>query len=97
MRDDDVYTDFQRRVRAVVAAIPSGEVMTYGEVAEEAGYPGAARAVGTTMRDCSRDVPWWRVVRANGALASQRPSEQAKRLRREDVLIVENTVVGLRT
>src|SRR4051812_35091780 len=38
--------DFEPAVEAVLVAIPAGEVMTYGEVAAEAGFPGAARAVG---------------------------------------------------
>lgn len=90
--DDDGYTDFQRNVRAVVARIASGEVMTYGEVAQEAGYPGAARAVGTTMRERSSGLPWWRVVRSSGELASERPVEQAKRLGAEGVRVIDNVV-----
>ena len=38
--------DFETRVREVVAALGPGQVMSYGEVAVEAGHPGAARAVG---------------------------------------------------
>src|SRR5437660_905249 len=37
-------TDFQQRVLCAVREIPWGELLTYGEVAEEAGRPGAARA-----------------------------------------------------
>lgn len=42
-------TDFQKRVYAVVRSIPRGETMTYGQVAELAKSPGAARAVGRAM------------------------------------------------
>ena len=42
-------TEFQRRVREVVRSIPWGETLTYGEVANLAGSPGAARAVGGVM------------------------------------------------
>ena len=45
----------------------SGEVVTYGEVAEEAGHPGAARAVGNVIAS-SEDLPWWRVVTSTGRL-----------------------------
>ena len=62
-------TDFTRRVLATVRRIPAGRVATYGDVAEVAGRPGAARAVGNIMRDCgARDVPCHRVVAAAGRL-----------------------------
>ena len=52
---DDVTIDlsgrtlFQRKVLQACRAIPWGTTRTYGELAEEAGYPGAARAVGSVM------------------------------------------------
>jgi len=53
----------------VVANIPAGEVMTYGQVAEAVGRPGAARAVGNVMsRNFNPDIPCHRVVRAGGKL-----------------------------
>ena len=61
-------TPFARKVYAVVAKIPRGQVRTYGQVAAAAGRPGAARAVGTLMslnRD-TKKVPCHRVVRADG-------------------------------
>jgi O-6-methylguanine DNA methyltransferase len=62
-------TDFSSRVLSVVRRIPVGCVATYGDVADLAGRPGAARAVGNIMRDCrSRDVPCHRVVAAAGRL-----------------------------
>lgn len=59
---------FTQKVYAVVAKIPRGSVMTYGEVARRAGRSGAARAVGNIMHhnpDTKR-VPCHRVVRADG-------------------------------
>lgn len=50
------------KVRRVVAKIPRGKVMTYGDVALAAGMPGAARSVGYAMRALGRDVPWQRVL-----------------------------------
>ena len=50
---------------AVVEAIPSGRVMTYGDVAAAIGSR-AARAVGQTMAYYGSDLPWWRVIRASG-------------------------------
>jgi alkylated DNA nucleotide flippase Atl1 len=57
--------DFIGRVLDVVAAIPPGKVMSYGDVAATLGSR-AARAVGTVMAHYGGDVPWWRVVRASG-------------------------------
>lgn len=57
--------DFISRVLDVVADIPSGRVMTYGDVAAALGSR-AARAVGTVMAHYGGEVPWWRVVRASG-------------------------------
>jgi methylated-DNA-protein-cysteine methyltransferase-like protein len=54
-------------VVAVVAALPSGEVLTYAEVAAEAGHPGAGQAVASVLRRVP-GLPWWRVVPADGRL-----------------------------
>jgi methylated-DNA-protein-cysteine methyltransferase-like protein len=52
-----------REFYAVVRRIPRGRVATYGQVAELAGHPGAARAVGAAMRaSTGRGLPWQRVV-----------------------------------
>lgn len=60
-------TKFADIVRDVVRSIPKGEIRTYKEVAAAAGHPGAARAVGTIMKN-NRDetVPCHRVVRSDG-------------------------------
>jgi methylated-DNA-protein-cysteine methyltransferase related protein len=59
--------------------------MTYGEIAREAGYPGAARAVGTLLARSGGMLPWWRVVNASGRLIPGHESEHAKRLRAEGI------------
>ena len=48
--------------RAVVRNIPRGKVMTYAEVASQAGYPAGARQVVWALKGCGPDVPWHRVV-----------------------------------
>jgi O-6-methylguanine DNA methyltransferase len=89
-----VATEFQRRVIAVVRRIPPGHVATYGDIAELAGAPRAARAVGTVMRDC-RDpsVPCHRVIGAAGALGGYGGSLQVKR----ELLRAEGLDVGVRS
>ncbi len=59
---------FRDEVLRVVARIPKGSVMTYKDVAELAGHPGAARAVGTIMISNYDDhVPCHRVVCSDGS------------------------------
>lgn len=72
---------FSQDVLEVVRGIPRGEVMTYGEVAGMAGYPGAARAVGSLMkRNTDPDIPCHRVIRADGRPGEyNRGGESAKR------------------
>jgi methylated-DNA-protein-cysteine methyltransferase-like protein len=77
---------FEGLVRAVVLAIRPGELLTYGEVAEEAGFPGAARAVGRVMAT-SEGLPWWRIVASNGRLVPGHEAEQGRRLRAEGVTV----------
>jgi methylated-DNA-protein-cysteine methyltransferase-like protein len=85
---------FEDRVIEVIRQIPVGEVMTYGEVAADAGHPGAARAVGNLLRVTAEDVPWWRVVGAGGRLVSPDPTEQAGRLGEEGWLIRSRRLAG---
>lgn len=61
------YPEYAERVLEVTELIPPGRVMTYGDIAEwlEEGGP---RQVGRVMALYGGAVPWWRVVRADGAL-----------------------------
>ena len=68
--------DFVDHVLEVVRSIPSGRVMTYGDVAAVLGSRGA-RAVGTVMAKHGSTAPWWRVVRAGG-LAPQGLESRAR-------------------
>jgi methylated-DNA-protein-cysteine methyltransferase-like protein len=79
-------TEFERCVRAALHRLRPGDVATYGEIAEEAGYPGAARAVGRIMATCD-GLPWWRVVAADGRLVPGHEREQTRRLRAEGVIL----------
>jgi methylated-DNA-protein-cysteine methyltransferase-like protein len=83
--------DFESTVAAVIRSLRRGEVVTYGEVASEAGRPGAARAVGNVLARRG-DLPWWRVVAANGRLVPGHEAEHAELLGREGVAIVDGRV-----
>lgn len=69
MDDHKQSFSFADRVRAVVKMIPRGKMMSYGEVAAAVGAPGAARAVGTIMKEnYDPTVPCHRVIRSDGTL-----------------------------
>ena len=85
-------TEFARAVRDVVAALPAGTIVSYGEVAVEAGRPGAARAVGRVLRVDGDGLPWWRVVPASGRLAPHLADRQAAALKAEGVAVVDGRV-----
>ncbi|MCL1600393.1 MAG: MGMT family protein [Actinomycetia bacterium] len=82
---------FEDAVVEIVDSIPSGETSTYGEVAEEAGFPGAARAVGNIMRTVP-GLPWWRVITTTGRLVPGLETEHTQRLRSEGVLVKNGRV-----
>lgn len=84
-------TDFERAVTAVISSLQPGDVVTYGEVAAEAGFPGAARAVGTVLRT-TEGLPWWRVVGSGGRIRTAVEDRQAARLADEGVLVVDGKV-----
>lgn len=85
-------TDRDRRFEAVIAALGTGEVTTYGDVAETAGYPGRARAVGHLLATSDGELPWWRVVNAAGRLVPGNEREHAELLRAEGVTVVDGRV-----
>jgi len=68
--DRAAATEFETAVYGIVAGIPAGATMTYGEVAERAGRPGAARAVGAAMAKnrFAPMIPCHRVVGSDGSL-----------------------------
>jgi methylated-DNA-protein-cysteine methyltransferase-like protein len=76
---------FEDEVLRALAQLQPGEVVTYGEIAREAGYPGAARAVGALLARGDPTLPWWRVVTSAGRLVPGWETEQAALLRAEGV------------
>jgi len=64
---------FSERVQALVAQIPEGRVMTYGQIAGICGNANAARIVGGIAHFGNPDIPWQRVVNKQGGLASGYP------------------------
>ena len=84
----------EERVYMVLAAVPPGTVVTYGQVAELAGLPRAARMVGRMLGNLPRgtDLPWHRVINASGkiSLAEDSPSFKLQKTRLQDEGVVLN-------
>jgi methylated-DNA-protein-cysteine methyltransferase related protein len=83
--------EFTESVVRTLRRVRAGEVVTYGEVAEESGFPGAARAVGGVLATVD-GLPWWRVVTSTGRLVPGHEAEQARRLGTEGVEVVDGRV-----
>ncbi len=92
--DRSSWTDFERDVAAVLDRLQPGDLVTYGEVAAEAGHPGAARAVGGVLRGSGGNFAWWRVVSAGGRLVPGHEAEQTRRLRAEGVTVADGRIRG---
>jgi methylated-DNA-[protein]-cysteine S-methyltransferase len=88
---------FSDIVRKVVRGIPRGQVLSYAQVAKLAGSPGAARAVGTVMKqNFDETVPCHRVVKSNGEVGDYNRggrAAKASRLREEGAVFVSETKV----
>lgn len=75
---------FDEQVLRVVERIPPGRLMSYGDVAEYLGS-GGPRQVGQVMARGTGDLPWWRVVRADGSPPPGLEAECLRRWRDEQV------------
>lgn len=88
-------TPFTAEVVRVLKSIPEGVVVTYGQVAQMAGSPRAARQVVRILHSMSEkhDLPWHRVVNAKGEINvpnDESKVEQRRRLREEGILLTED-------
>ncbi|MGO1616536.1 MAG: MGMT family protein [Oceanisphaera sp.] len=93
-------TDHARTILHLVSLIPYGCVVSYGQVADLAGLPGRARLVGHTLRrHDTEQLPWHRVVAANGRLSLPKGShaliEQRQRLISEGITFKGDAISGL--
>jgi len=85
--------NFRQQVYALVAQIPKGRVMTYGQIAALCGRPLAARIVGGIAHWGDPDLPWQRVIMKDGSLAPGFPGGtegHAQVLRAECVAVDDN-------
>jgi methylated-DNA-protein-cysteine methyltransferase-like protein len=84
---------YRERVFEIVRRIPTGRVMTYGQLAEILGEGYTARTVGFVMHSADQTVPWQRVINAQGACSTGRvivpPDLQQRMLVSEGVVFNE--------
>jgi methylated-DNA-protein-cysteine methyltransferase-like protein len=80
-------SDFER-VYAVVRRIPRGKVATYGQTARLLDWPHGARTVGWALRALppGSDVPWHRVVNAQGRISIDDAARQRRLLEAEGII-----------
>jgi methylated-DNA-protein-cysteine methyltransferase related protein len=89
-------SNFKDRVEAIVALIPRGRVMTYGQLAALCGNARAARIVGGIAHFGDPNLPWQRVVNKQGGLAAGYPGGRhahAQHLEAEGVEITKDHYV----
>lgn len=76
---------FYERVYAVVRRVPAGQVATYGQIAALLGIGRGARAVGWALHALTpamaEEVPWWRIINAQGRISSSCREHSAARQR----------------
>ena len=92
---------FTQRVIDLIAAIPKGNVATYGGIAAMAGSPRGARQVVRVLHTCSRKegLPWHRVVNREGKISLseiQGYDRQKTLLEKEDVLFGNHDKIDLK-
>ncbi len=82
-------SELEGRIVEVIRFLREGEVVSYGDIANDAGFPGRSRAVGhvLSVSTDSYDLPWWRVVNSTGRLVPGHEAEQAQLLRAEGVTV----------
>lgn len=95
-------SEFVDRVKKIIAQIPKGRVVSYGQVAAMAGSPKASRQVGQILHGSGigDKLPWWRVVNKQGYLSIRGHDMDAKyiqadKLRAEGVEVSKGFLVDM--
>jgi alkylated DNA nucleotide flippase Atl1 len=83
-----VSEELHERVREIIKSIPPGRVASYGDIAAMASAS-TPRLVGRILSEDGHDLPWHRVLRADGTAAPHIAHEQGERLRAEGVFLVD--------
>ena len=92
---------FTNQVIKIVRTVPSGKVVSYGQVALMAGIPRAALQVGWVLHTSGGDgkTPWWRVINNAGRISTKciehAPNLQQKLLEKEGVEVKKNLKIDI--
>lgn len=81
-----------QRIIDVIRSLREGEVVTYGDIADVAGYPKMSRLVGHILATAEDDLPWWRVVNSAGRLVPGNEREHSALLNGEGVSVANGHV-----
>ena len=84
--------DRDRQMLDISRSLREGEVVTYGDIADDAGFAGLARHVGHLLASADETLPWWRVVNSVGRLVPGSEDEQRALLAGEGVLCAGDRV-----
>jgi len=87
---------FTERAIKIIQGIPSGKVMTYGQVAAAAGSPRGARQVVRVLHSMSKKygLPWHRIINVQGEI-SLTDGDQRELLKMEGIIFKENGKIDL--
>jgi methylated-DNA-protein-cysteine methyltransferase-like protein len=90
----DQKEEFRAKVWQIIHAIPVGKVATYGQIATLADHPNQSRLVGKILSQLpsGTNLPWHRVLNAQGKITSPSGSTQALRLADEGVILLNGKV-----
>lgn len=83
--------EIHEKVREVIKSIPRGRVATYGDIADLSRAP-SPRLVGRILNEDGHDLPWQRVIKADGTCAPHLRDEQLQMLREEGVPSLDGKV-----
>jgi methylated-DNA-[protein]-cysteine S-methyltransferase len=98
LKNSKNISQFKRAVYEALLTVPLGKVISYGDLAKKAGFPKAARAVGSALQKnpFAPEVPCHRVVKSNGEVGKFAHGTERKIaiLRSEGVEVKKGRIVG---
>lgn len=93
---DSPQSSYKEKIYLVLHSVPSGKVVTYGQVASLCGMGNGARAVGRSLKGLPKNtsIPWHRVLNSQGRISVPEPgaNAQKERLQSEGVLLINGRV-----
>ncbi|MCH5184676.1 MAG: methylated-DNA--[protein]-cysteine S-methyltransferase [Oscillospiraceae bacterium] len=87
---------FYKQVYDILALVPEGKVISYGQIACIIGKPQSARVVGWAMKRCPENLPWHRVVMADGSVVGGEFAQMRRSmLEKENVIFLKDGRVDM--